>query len=104
MIKAGTPSRDTQSIPAPQEPVPSNPMALIRTISAAPGLDELLPSIYPDILHLLHAEYVLLYAVQREKRELYVKYASESLRQPHALRIPATTDNALATVRGKAGR
>lgn len=69
------------------------PNAVARALSVLSTIEEAFPVVRFSLLGAFEAEHALLYAVDREKRELYVRCTSTPLRQQNAMRLPATTDN-----------
>src|SRR5713101_6359626 len=61
---------------------------IINKIHAAKSLDELFFELKNDLATLFEVEQLTLYAIDREKRELYSKYLLDSLEGVQEIRVP----------------
>src|SRR5262252_8946011 len=66
---------------------------VINKIHAAKNLDELFFEIKHDLVSLFNVEQLTLYAVDREKKELYAKYLLNSLDGVEEIRVPITASS-----------
>src|SRR5919201_1768993 len=73
----------------PESPRPKGRTAtVINKIHAARNLDELFFELKNDLVELFDVEQLTLYAVDREKKELYAKYLLNSLEGVTEIRVP----------------
>ena len=85
------PTTTTQSINLEKANAPKGRTAsIVNRIHAAKNLDEFFLEIQEDLHNLLGAEQATLYAVDRDKRELYSKYLLDPLDGVQEIRVPIT--------------
>ncbi len=61
---------------------------IIKKIHAAQNLDELFAEIKHDLANVFEVEQLTLYAIDRETRELYLKYLLADLHEVQEIRVP----------------
>src|SRR5918911_3723728 len=89
MAEQATLRMRTSEAGAPEYPRPKGRTAtVINKIHAARNLDELFFELKNDLVELFDVEQLTLYAVDREKKELYAKYLLNALNGVEEIRVP----------------